>query len=65
MDSPDLRVHFYYSPYLFLMDDNMNASKLLLESLKNYQVENVFGLPGETTLPLYKEWLAEFFGDWK
>ncbi len=51
------RVHFYYSPYLFHMDDTMNASKLLLESLKNYQVENVFGLPGETTLPLYKEWL--------
>jgi len=25
--------------------------------LKNYDVEHVFGLPGETTLPLYKEWL--------
>jgi acetolactate synthase-1/2/3 large subunit len=25
--------------------------------LKNYEVEHVFGLPGETTLPLYKEWL--------
>lgn len=35
----------------------MNASKTLLEMLKNYNVEHVFGLPGETTLPLYKEWL--------
>ncbi|MFC1803430.1 thiamine pyrophosphate-binding protein [Thermoproteota archaeon] len=35
----------------------MNASKALLEMLKNYDVEHVFGLPGETTLPLYKEWL--------
>ena len=25
--------------------------------LKLYKVEHVFGLPGETTLPLYKEWL--------
>lgn len=25
--------------------------------LKQYHVEHVFGLPGETTLPLYKEWL--------
>ena len=36
----------------------MNASKALLEMLKGYQVEYVFGLPGETTLPLYKEWLG-------
>ena len=36
----------------------VNASKVLLESLKKYDVEHVFGLPGETTLPLYKEWLA-------
>ena len=34
----------------------MNASKTLLEMLKNYDVEHVFGLPGETTLPWYKEW---------
>jgi acetolactate synthase-1/2/3 large subunit len=25
--------------------------------LKNYDVQHVFGLPGETTLPWYKEWL--------
>jgi acetolactate synthase-1/2/3 large subunit len=35
----------------------MNASKALLEMLNNYDVDHVFGLPGETTLPLYKEWL--------
>lgn len=35
----------------------MNASKTLLEMLRNYDVEHVFGLPGETTLPWYKEWL--------
>ncbi len=35
----------------------MNASRALLEMLKGYDVEHVFGLPGETTLPLYKEWL--------
>jgi acetolactate synthase-1/2/3 large subunit len=34
----------------------MNTSKTLLEMLKRYEVEHVFGLPGETTLPLYKEW---------
>ncbi|MBD3172712.1 thiamine pyrophosphate-binding protein [Candidatus Bathyarchaeota archaeon] len=36
--------------------DILNASKTLLEMLKNYDVEHVFGLPGETTLPWYKEW---------
>lgn len=35
----------------------MNASKALLEMLKGYEVQHVFGLPGETTLPLYKEWV--------
>jgi acetolactate synthase-1/2/3 large subunit len=35
----------------------LNASKALLEMLSLYEVEHVFGLPGETTLPLYKEWL--------
>ncbi len=35
----------------------MNSSRVILEMLKNYEVEHVFGLPGETTLPLYKEWL--------
>jgi acetolactate synthase-1/2/3 large subunit len=37
--------------------NKVNASKALLEMLKGYQVEYVFGLPGETTLPWYKEWL--------
>ena len=35
----------------------MNAARALLEMLKGYEVQHVFGLPGETTLPLYKEWL--------
>ena len=36
----------------------MNAAKAVLEMLKGYGVGHVFGLPGETTLPLYKEWLG-------
>ncbi len=35
----------------------MNCSRALLEMLKNYETEYIFGLPGETTLPWYKEWL--------
>ncbi len=35
----------------------MNAARAILEMLKGYEVEYVFGLPGETTLPLYREWL--------
>ncbi len=35
----------------------MNCARALLEMLKNYETEHVFGLPGETTLPWYKEWL--------
>jgi len=34
----------------------LNASKALMELLKGYGVGEVFGLPGETTLPWYKEW---------
>jgi acetolactate synthase I/II/III large subunit len=34
----------------------LNASKALMELLKGYGVREVFGLPGETTLPWYKEW---------
>ena len=34
----------------------MKAAKALLEMLKEYEVKHVFGLPGETTLPLYMEW---------
>jgi acetolactate synthase-1/2/3 large subunit len=34
----------------------MNGAQALLESLKAHDVEVVFGLPGETTLPLYREW---------
>jgi acetolactate synthase-1/2/3 large subunit len=35
----------------------LNASKALLEMLKGYQVGHVFGLPGETTLNWYEQWL--------
>ena len=34
----------------------MNGARILLEVLKGHDVEYVFGLPGETTLPLYVEW---------
>lgn len=34
----------------------MKSGRILLEMLKKYGVEVVFGLPGETTLPLYEEW---------
>jgi len=36
----------------------LNAAKTLLEMFKGYNVEYIFGLPGETTLPLYKEWVS-------
>lgn len=34
----------------------MNGSQIFLTMLKLYDVEHVFGLPGETTLALYKYW---------
>ncbi len=34
----------------------LNASRVVLEMLKGYNVNHVFGLPGETTLSLYREW---------
>ncbi len=34
----------------------MKASKAILAMLKAYNVTDVFGLPGETTLSLYKAW---------
>jgi acetolactate synthase-1/2/3 large subunit len=34
----------------------MKAARALLEMLRGYGVEYVFGLPGETTLGLYNEW---------
>jgi len=34
----------------------MKAGRALLEMLKEYEVKYVFGLPGETTIPLYVEW---------
>ncbi|MFQ6125929.1 MAG: thiamine pyrophosphate-binding protein [Candidatus Heimdallarchaeota archaeon] len=34
----------------------MNAAKLLLQILKEHDIRHVFGLPGETTLPLYAAW---------
>ena len=35
---------------------SMTVSRILLEMLTRYDVEHVFGLPGETTLPWYKDW---------
>jgi len=35
----------------------VKGSRILLTMLREYDVEYVFGLPGETTLPLYVEWL--------
>ncbi|MFX0094485.1 MAG: thiamine pyrophosphate-binding protein [Candidatus Hodarchaeota archaeon] len=34
----------------------MNTAKLLLQMLSEYDVQHIFGLPGETTLPWYVEW---------
>lgn len=34
----------------------MRAGRAILEILKGYGVTDVFGLPGETTLSLYREW---------
>jgi len=39
----------------------MNAARALLNMLKLYEVTDVFGLPGETTLSLYRAW-EEFPG---
>lgn len=35
----------------------MNGAQIILEMLKLYDVRHVFGLPGETTLDLYDQWL--------
>jgi acetolactate synthase-1/2/3 large subunit len=37
-------------------DCHMNAAKAILSVLEKYNVTDVFGLPGETTLALYKAW---------
>lgn len=34
----------------------MKTGRAILEILKGYRVTDVFGLPGETTLSLYREW---------
>jgi len=34
----------------------MKASRAILDVLKQHNVKDVFGLPGETTLDLYREW---------
>ena len=34
----------------------MKSTRAALELLAQYEVTHVFGLPGETTLPLYNEW---------
>ena len=31
----------------------MNTAQLLVELLKEYHVEHIFGVPGDTTMPLY------------
>ncbi|MBL3592520.1 MAG: thiamine pyrophosphate-binding protein [Synergistaceae bacterium] len=36
----------------------MNVCRAILAMLDDYDVTDVFGLPGETTLALYREWLA-------
>jgi len=36
---------------------NMTGAQIFLEMLKLHKIEHVFGLPGETTLALYKYWL--------
>lgn len=36
----------------------MRGARILLEMLREYGVKHVFGLPGETTLPLYVEWMG-------
>jgi len=33
----------------------VRSARVLLEMLKLYEVDYVFGLPGETSLPLYAE----------
>jgi acetolactate synthase-1/2/3 large subunit len=35
----------------------MEASRALLNLLSGYRVSHVFGLPGETSLPLYDQWV--------
>jgi len=31
----------------------MNTAQVLVELLKEYRVEHIFGVPGDTTMPLY------------
>jgi len=38
-------------------NDFVSSSEALLLMLKEYSISHVFGLPGETTLPLYDAWL--------
>lgn len=35
----------------------MKGARAILEILKEYEVKHVFGLPGETSIPLYLEWI--------
>lgn len=37
----------------------MTGAQIILEMLKQYNVKHVFGLPGETTIGLYDQWLKE------
>src|SRR5437764_13830294 len=33
--------------------ETMNTAQVLVELLKEYRVEHIFGVPGDTTMPLY------------
>ena len=35
----------------------MTGAQIVLHMLRLHHIKHVFGLPGETTLGLYKEWL--------
>lgn len=36
----------------------MKGGKVFLEMMRKYKVEYIFGLPGETSLPIYVEWFG-------
>lgn len=35
----------------------MTGARIVLQMLRLHEIKHVFGLPGETTLRFYKEWL--------
>src|SRR5579864_7478635 len=42
-----------YSPEMLLREDAMNAAQVLVELLKEYEVEYIFGVPGDTSMLFY------------